>query len=420
MDWSAAAWFAAAGIVAAALGSFAPARSAARLAPAAALKSGDTFDAKTRLPLLGPLALGAGAALAFLPPVQGLPLFGYAAIALLLLGTLHALPGFGQALLALAPVPRAAPASLAIRHLRHAQSQTRLSLAAIVAAVALMSAMTVMVASFRGSLQTWLGQVLPADLYVRAGTGGDTAYLPSSTQQALMALPDVQRVEFLRATSVLLDVAEPRVVLLAREVDPSQPALRLPLVGAFVTPSAGQPPPAWISEAVADRRGWRVGQEVRLPIGARSVAFTVAGIWRDYARQQGAIVIGRDTYAQLTGDDRVTDAAVWLRARRRPRAHPRRRAGDRRRRSQRDRDTRRAARDVAAHLRSHVRRHLCAGGRRGADRPHRTVVVVRRTGARAPPRVRHAAPRRHDAPPGRRDARRPKASRCPASASSPA
>ena len=59
-------------------------------------------------------------------------------------------------------------------------------------------------------------------------------------------------------------------------------------------------------------------------------------------------------------------------------------------------------RTLAAHLRPHVRGHLRArGGRRCVDRPRRLVVVVRRAGARAPPRVRHAASRRRDAPPDR-------------------
>ena len=38
----------------------------------------------------------------------------------------------------------------------------------------------------------------------------------------------------------------------------------------------------------------------------------VAGIWRDYARQHGAIVIERKTYAALSGDLRANDAALWL------------------------------------------------------------------------------------------------------------
>ena len=39
----------------------------------------------------------------------------------------------------------------------------------------------------------------------------------------------------------------------------------------------------------------------------------VAGVWRDYARQGGSIVIDVDDYARLSGDDSRTDAALWLR-----------------------------------------------------------------------------------------------------------
>jgi putative ABC transport system permease protein len=38
----------------------------------------------------------------------------------------------------------------------------------------------------------------------------------------------------------------------------------------------------------------------------------VAGVFRDYARQHGAVLIERRDYVALTGDERVNDAAVWL------------------------------------------------------------------------------------------------------------
>ena len=40
--------------------------------------------------------------------------------------------------------------------------------------------------------------------------------------------------------------------------------------------------------------------------------FVVAGVFRDYARQHGAILIDRADYVALTGDRRVNDAALWL------------------------------------------------------------------------------------------------------------
>src|SRR6185437_677708 len=40
--------------------------------------------------------------------------------------------------------------------------------------------------------------------------------------------------------------------------------------------------------------------------------FTIAGVWRDYARPQGAVVIERKRFAALTGDRSVNEAALWL------------------------------------------------------------------------------------------------------------
>jgi putative ABC transport system permease protein len=40
--------------------------------------------------------------------------------------------------------------------------------------------------------------------------------------------------------------------------------------------------------------------------------FFVAGVWRDYARQSGAIAIDRRVFEQLTGDRRANDLALWL------------------------------------------------------------------------------------------------------------
>lgn len=101
-------------------------------------------------------------------------------------------------------------------------------------------------------------------------------------------------------------------MLLARDIDPHDAAARLALVGTQASPAPDAPPPAWISEAVADTRALAPGRTLTLPIAGRSTAFTVAGVWRDYARQQGAVVIERARYRALTGDDTVNEAALWL------------------------------------------------------------------------------------------------------------
>ena len=188
------------GIAVAALGSLLPAREAARATPATALRAGDDEEAfaKLRSPLPGLALLAVGAVAAAFPPCPGLPLFGYASIALLLFGTLLMLPRIASLLLARVPPPRAAPAALALAQLRGAPGQMSVSLATIVASVSLMVSMAIMIASFRQSLDDWLVRVLPADVYVRAGAAGDTAYFSEGDQRELRKVPGAARVAFLR------------------------------------------------------------------------------------------------------------------------------------------------------------------------------------------------------------------------------
>ena len=302
------------GVIAATLGSFAPAMEAARAVPARALKAGDQERAFAGVRPLWPalLTLVAGGAATLLPPVGGLPLFGYIAIALLLIGTLMLIPRIASMLLALAPIPRSAPQGLALLQLRGAPGQAGVSLVAIVASISLMVSMAIMVASFRSSLDGWLERVLPADAYVRANATGDSAYLDTDVQARIMVLPGVRRAEFMREQQLLLDPFRPRIVLIAREGDASALAQQLPLLGESLSIGEGAPPPMWVNEAMVDLYGFRFGQVIELPIAGRAFQFTVAGVWRDYARSQGAVVIERARYAALTGDRTATSAALWL------------------------------------------------------------------------------------------------------------
>jgi putative ABC transport system permease protein len=83
-------------------------------------------------------------------------------------------------------------------------------------------------------------------------------------------------------------------------------------VSAIPAPAPADPPPIWVSEAAADLFGLTPGQVAELPIAGRTERFTVAGVWRDYVRTWGAVVMDRDLYVRLTGDRNANDAALWL------------------------------------------------------------------------------------------------------------
>jgi len=305
--------FLALGVATAVIGAAVPALGAAHTPPASALKAGSPEPAAVapRYRWGGTALILVGAAVALLPAIGHLPVPGYAAVALILLGAVWLTPSLTRHFLAVLPLPRSPGAQLAVAQLRGAPNLSGASVAGIVVSFSLMVAMAIMVWSFRESLEAWLTRALPADVYVRASLSGDTAYFAPEDQARIAATRGVTRVEFQRQLSVLLDPRHPAVGVLARSVDAERPQAALALVAQPLPAPPGQTP-AWVSEAVADLYNVRPGGQLTLPLGGADHTFFIAGIWRDYARTAGAVVIDRQLYAKVTGDLRVTDAALWL------------------------------------------------------------------------------------------------------------
>ena len=316
------------GVAAAVVGGWWPARAAARLAPALALKGlggAHATPARWRHGMALGLVLLAGA-LAWAPPVAGIPLFAYFSVGLLLVGGIAALPlGVSALLDRLAPfVARQALPLLAVERSRRMRETAAVATSGVVASLALSVALTVMVASFRDSVTQWLDGVLPASLYVRAtgSTLGEGNTLPSEFVQAVNALPGVARVDPLRATSLQFSPTLPAVVLLARPLDSAGAGGQsLPLVGnPLPIPSGEGVVPVYVSEAMLDLYdaqpgGWLPALALAFPpppTGQPEPRFFIAGVWRDYARQHGSVVMDRADFVRLSGDERINDLALHL------------------------------------------------------------------------------------------------------------
>jgi len=339
LQWAggAALTYGALGVVAAGVGGWWPARAAQSLPPAQTLKGLGAAPSEGKRHWLSGLLIAAGALLAMLPPVFGIPLAAYFSVGLLLIGGITALPWLIALIydrLAAAVARRLLP-MLAVERARRVRESAAVAVSGVVASLSLAVALTVMVASFRDSVTQWLDVVLPADLYVRTAVGssaGDTAYFSPAFVQALGTVPGVARISALRTTQLLLDPAQPTVALIARNID--DPAATLPLVGNPLPVPAGQIG-IYVSEAMVDLYGARPGSAftplaksfsalalerraraapdlIAAGVAPDASVFFVAGVWRDYARQFGSIVIAQRDFDRLTGDRRVNDLALWL------------------------------------------------------------------------------------------------------------
>ena len=316
LQWSpwAAALYGGLGVLAAMLGGWLPARAAQDLPPAQALKGLGDGPSTSRTPWLGPALLMVGVALTALPPVAGVPLWAYLSVACLLMGGIACVPGMMGLLLRWWPTPRHAAPLLAFERARRMRHTATVAIAGVVASLSLSVALTVMVASFRGSVTAWLDVVLPADLYARAtsgSAGSDTLNLGPDLLNDVRQVPGVQRAIGIRVTSLSLSRSLSDVALLSRPV--GQAERSLPLVGDLLPPQAGQVS-IYVSEAMVDLYGAAPGHTLSLPLraGQPAVPAFVRGVWRDYARQQGAIVIDQADYQRLSGDTGINDLALWL------------------------------------------------------------------------------------------------------------
>jgi putative ABC transport system permease protein len=312
------------GLVAALAGGWWPARNAQALPPAQTLKGPGPGGQRAQPGHRWPGAAGCRALLALAPPIAGVPVAAYVSVGLLLVGGMALLP-WAVALLLRLLHPLAASRALpllALERARRMRGSAAIAIGGVVASLSLAVALTVMVASFRGSVMQWLDAVLPAPLYLRSSlqaAGGDAALLPATLAQDVARLSGVQRVEPQRASPVQLDPARPALTLLARPLG-SDPAQRLPLVDAALPVPPGRVG-IYISEAVVDLYGLQPGMDwpalsrsFRAPGQegkAQAAPFFIAGVWRDYARQSGAVALDQADYERLTGDARPTDLALW-------------------------------------------------------------------------------------------------------------
>ena len=267
--------------------------------------------------------LVAAAALSQAPSLWGVPLAAYASIALLLIGGIGALPWL-IARLWRSPVrlTRHTLLLLAVERARRQRHSAAVAVGSVVASLSLAVALTVMVTSFRESVTQWLHQVLPADLYLRSArsvNASDTAYFSDSFVAQARQIPGVRDLQTQRQKSLQLDARLPALTLLIKPI--RDPERDLPLLNAPLKVAAGSWP-VYVSEAVIDLYKLKPGDDWPALTRALTPAhqatgdsprYTVAGVWRDYARQSGAVVMDIAHHAGAREDRRANDLGIWLR-----------------------------------------------------------------------------------------------------------
>jgi putative ABC transport system permease protein len=200
---------------------------------------------------------------------------------------------------------------LAVKRANHLPQSISLSMTGMIASVALCVAVSLMISSFRLAVSEWLDHVLPADVYARIQKG--EASLSPDEQLQLSQLEGLRRTEFQQVLEWPMLAERPPVAVIVRALPLKTPQDRLPITGQLLDPHPSLPS-VWVSEAMRDLYRWEPGSIQRLGLLPEGSVF-VAGVWRDYARQHGSIIIESSQWLRARGGHQqleASDVSWWL------------------------------------------------------------------------------------------------------------
>jgi putative ABC transport system permease protein len=313
------------GIGVAVASAYAPAREASSVPPAEAMARGRReYTArvhKARDLWIASLLAAAAAAASRAPAVAGKPVFGYLAALLLVIASALSIPAVSDLLLrmlgAAIKVLLGVEALLASRSLCASLLRTSVLVGALSTAIAMMTAVGIMVGSFRETVVAWMGDQLPADLYVRAaGTPAADRHptLAVEVRDEIARLPGVAMVDAMREYEISVE-----------GMPATLGGIELNVLRAYhstdflsgrstkdVLSELHDSDTVIISEPFANKHHLRTGQRVTLSLGEARPSFRIVDVYYDYSSERGYVLMDRNTLLRYLPDPKPSSLAVYV------------------------------------------------------------------------------------------------------------
>jgi putative ABC transport system permease protein len=189
---------------------------------------------------------------------------------------------------------------LAARTVTRSVGRTGVAIAALAVAVSVTIGVSLMIDSFRSTVENWLDLSLRADVFIAAPTPGGTRGIPliSPTVPAkVAAVPGVEDVETFRRVRVASPLGEVQLAVADS---------RRPRSAGLYRFAEGDPEVLWervkagavlVSEPFAFRHRLPAqGGTVELQTDRGPRSFPVAGVFYDYATESGLVLLSRNVY----------------------------------------------------------------------------------------------------------------------------
>lgn len=304
------------GLGTALLAAWRPAAEAANADPARVLRPGSAMDRFEKVPLqwlaVGLVALAIAFASGWAALEFRMPWLGFASAFFVIAGFSLLVPAVVRAT---AAVLWRAPRHLraAARNLQRCSHRNSVTIAALAAAIAMTVSVSVMIHSFRNTVDRWVGATLVADLFI--GSAGNevaavAATLPPTAVDWLTIHPNVERISTFLETPLVYEGERTALAIVS-----GASATETQFLGGD---SEGQhadflrPDHVLVSEPFANRFDVARGDRISLATASGSVEFKVAGIYQDYARNGGVVLMDAGNYGRHWPPAGVQSVALTL------------------------------------------------------------------------------------------------------------
>jgi putative ABC transport system permease protein len=205
---------------------------------------------------------------------------------------------------------------LAVRYLTESLARTAVIVASLMVAMAMLISLSVMVSSFRGTVDTWVTQTIKADLYVEpAGRhiSGAAAVLPAPVIETARSLPGVAAVDTYHGVTITFRGREVWLASVRLDVlaDYSHQLFQRGSSREILRRARAQQG-AVVTESFSRHFRVRAGDTITLdtPTGPRRLP--IVGVFYDYSTDQGAILMDRDLYRRWYRDPILNSMALYL------------------------------------------------------------------------------------------------------------
>lgn len=315
------------GLAAVLVGAWLPASEAAEVDPVAALSLGDRMERAesrhARWSWLAPVCLLVAGAAAWLALRGGPPVLAFVGAFFVLVCSALLSPAAtrlagksGAALTLRLDIAW----KMAAQNLTRFAHRNAMTVAALSAAIAMLTGLTVMIFSFRQSVTAWIDHGIVADLLIAPAANeqvGRWAYMPDKAIDWIKARPEVLAIDTIREQPVQVKAGEsaelgPAVLLTIggefrhnlhfRGGDDDAKAARV-----FGGDSVA------VTESFSRRYGVGEGGHITLLTPHGAAEFPIAGVYADYSRDQGVVLMERRNFNRLWDEPGVHTLAVFLR-----------------------------------------------------------------------------------------------------------